>query len=62
MTAPIREGLEAVGVELMPAETVAGAVLDLFAGDQVGECWFVQAGRPPAAFEFRRVPGPRPLR
>jgi NAD(P)-dependent dehydrogenase (short-subunit alcohol dehydrogenase family) len=61
MTEPIREGLEAAGFPLMPAETVAGAVLTLLQGEQAGECWFVQSGRPPAAFEFRRVPGPRPL-
>ncbi len=61
MTAPIREGLEAAGFSLMPAETVAEAVLALLRGDQVGECWFVQSGRPAAAFAFRGVPGPRPL-
>jgi hypothetical protein len=26
-----------------------------------GECWFVQQGREPAPFQFRNVPGPRPL-
>jgi hypothetical protein len=33
-------------------------VLDQFAGDMAGECWFVQPGRV-AAFQFRSVPGPR---
>jgi NAD(P)-dependent dehydrogenase (short-subunit alcohol dehydrogenase family) len=61
MTAPIREGLEAAGFELIPAEVVAETVVRLFALDAAGECWFVQQGREPAPFQFRNVPGPRPL-
>jgi NAD(P)-dependent dehydrogenase (short-subunit alcohol dehydrogenase family) len=61
MTAPIREGLEAAGFELIPAEIVAETVVRLFALDAAGECWFVQQGREPAPFQFRNVPGPRPL-
>lgn len=60
MTAPIREGLEAAGFELIPAEVVAETVVRVFALDVTGECWFVQQGREPAPFRFRNVPGPRP--
>ena len=56
---PIREGLERSGTPIIPAEAVAGAVMELFTGEMTGECWFVQAGRPPANFEFRGIPGPR---
>jgi NAD(P)-dependent dehydrogenase (short-subunit alcohol dehydrogenase family) len=59
MTAPIREGLEAAGFALIPAEVVAETVVRLFALDASGECWFVQLGREPAPFAFRNVPGPR---
>jgi len=54
-----RDAIVASGVAIIPAETVAGAVLELFRGDMTGECWFVQPGREPAAFTFRGVPGPR---
>jgi NAD(P)-dependent dehydrogenase (short-subunit alcohol dehydrogenase family) len=56
---PIRAQLAAGGFELIAAETVAAAVMALFAGDMSGECWYVQAGREPEAFRFRNVPGPR---
>jgi NAD(P)-dependent dehydrogenase (short-subunit alcohol dehydrogenase family) len=59
MTAPIRDGLEAAGFELIPAAVVAETVVRLFALDVAGECWFVQQGREPAPFQFRNVPGPR---
>jgi NAD(P)-dependent dehydrogenase (short-subunit alcohol dehydrogenase family) len=55
----IREGLNAAGLPIIPAEDVADAVVALFASDATGECWFVQAGREPAAFGFRGIPGPR---
>lgn len=58
---PIREGLAASGIPIIPAERVAEAVLDLFSGSMTGECWFVQAGRAPSAFQFRGIPGPRPI-
>jgi NAD(P)-dependent dehydrogenase (short-subunit alcohol dehydrogenase family) len=61
LTAPIREGLEAAGFQLIPAEVVAETVVRLFALDVSGECWFVQQGREPAPFQFRNVPGPRPV-
>jgi len=54
-----RDAIVESGVPIIPAETVAGAVLELFRGDMTGECWFVQPGREPAAFTFRGVPGPR---
>lgn len=61
LTAPIREGLEAAGFQLIPAEVVAETVVRLLALDVSGECWFVQQGREPAPFQFRNVPGPRPV-
>lgn len=56
---PIREMLGQQGIPIIPAEAVAAAVLELFTGTMTGECWFVQAGRPPAPFQFRGIPGPR---
>ncbi|CAA9511079.1 MAG: Putative oxidoreductase [uncultured Solirubrobacteraceae bacterium] len=55
----IREGLAQAGIPVIAAETVAGAVIELLTGDMTGECWFVQAGREPAPFAFRNLPGPR---
>ncbi|MFM9126653.1 MAG: SDR family NAD(P)-dependent oxidoreductase [Solirubrobacterales bacterium] len=56
---PIREGLQQSGTPIIPAEEVAAAVMELLSGEMTGECWFVQAGRPAANFEFRGIPGPR---
>lgn len=57
--AGVREDLIAAGFEIIPAEKVAGAVLQLFGGDMTGEAWVIQAGRDPLPYAFRRVPGPR---
>jgi NAD(P)-dependent dehydrogenase (short-subunit alcohol dehydrogenase family) len=57
---PIRGMLAESGVPIIPAQRVADAVLTLFTGTMSGECWFVQAGREPAPFSFRGLPGPRP--
>lgn len=59
ITAPIAEMLAEQGFPMMPADDPARAAVTLFAAEVGGECWFVQAGREPAAFEFRGVPGPR---
>jgi NAD(P)-dependent dehydrogenase (short-subunit alcohol dehydrogenase family) len=56
---PIREMLAEWGISIIPAESVAGAVVELFAGEMTGECWYVQPGRDPGPFEFRGIPGPR---
>lgn len=56
---PIREALLTEGLPIIPAEAVAEAVVELFAGEMSGECWFVQAGREAESFRFRNVPGPR---
>lgn len=56
---PIRPMLAESGLPIIPAERVADAVLTLLGGDMTGECWFVQAGREPAPFQFRGIPGPR---
>lgn len=57
--ADFRDQLVDQGFPIIPAEDVAAAVLELFSNDATGECWFIQAGRAPAAFRFRNVPGPR---
>jgi NAD(P)-dependent dehydrogenase (short-subunit alcohol dehydrogenase family) len=57
---PIRGMLAEQGLPIIPAGRVAEAVLALFTGDMTGECWCVQAGREPAPFHFRGIPGPRP--
>jgi NAD(P)-dependent dehydrogenase (short-subunit alcohol dehydrogenase family) len=57
---PIRDTLADAGLPIIPAERVAEAVLTLMTGEMTGECWFVQAGRDPAPFQFRGIPGPRP--
>lgn len=59
ITAPMVEMLEQQGFPMMTADEPAAAVMRLFAEEVSGECWFVQAGREPAAFQFRGVPGPR---
>ena len=56
---PMRDALAASGVAIIPAETVAAAVVELFAGDAAGECVVIQPGREPLPFRFRGVPGPR---
>jgi NAD(P)-dependent dehydrogenase (short-subunit alcohol dehydrogenase family) len=56
---PIRAMIAASGVPIIPAEQVAAAVVELFAGDAAGECVVVQPGREPLPFRFRGVPGPR---
>jgi NAD(P)-dependent dehydrogenase (short-subunit alcohol dehydrogenase family) len=58
---PIRDGLAEAGIPIIPAEHVARGVLTLFTGTMTGECWFVQVGREPASFQFRGIPGPRPI-
>jgi NAD(P)-dependent dehydrogenase (short-subunit alcohol dehydrogenase family) len=56
---PFRDVIAATGVAIIPAEKVAGAVVELFAGDAAGECVVIQPGREPLPFAFRGVPGPR---
>jgi NAD(P)-dependent dehydrogenase (short-subunit alcohol dehydrogenase family) len=56
---PIRAMIDASGVRIIPAEQVAAAVVELFAGDAAGECVVIQPGREPLPFNFRGVPGPR---
>jgi len=56
---PLRDMIAASRVPIIPAEHVAAAVVELFAGDAAGECVVIQAGREPLAFNFRGIPGPR---
>jgi NAD(P)-dependent dehydrogenase (short-subunit alcohol dehydrogenase family) len=57
--ATTREGILASGIPIIPPEKVADTVVRIFESDTGGECWFVQAGREPAPFKFRGIPGPR---
>jgi len=59
--APIRESLIDSGFTIIPAEAVADAVVALFAGEDTGSAVVIQSGREPIPFQFRNVPGPRPL-
>jgi NAD(P)-dependent dehydrogenase (short-subunit alcohol dehydrogenase family) len=56
---PLREMLAESGIAIIPAATVAAAVVDLFTGDAAGECVVIQPGRDPLPFAFRGIPGPR---
>jgi NAD(P)-dependent dehydrogenase (short-subunit alcohol dehydrogenase family) len=56
---PLREMIAASGVPIIPAEQVAAAVVELFAGEAAGECVVIQPGREPIPFAFRGIPGPR---
>jgi NAD(P)-dependent dehydrogenase (short-subunit alcohol dehydrogenase family) len=56
---PIRDMIAASGVPIIPAEHVAAAVVELFAGDAAGQCVVIQPGRDPIPFVFRGIPGPR---
>lgn len=58
---PIRAGLKEAGVPIIETVVVAEAVVGLLEGESVGDCVFVQSGRPPAPFAFRNIPGPRPI-
>jgi NAD(P)-dependent dehydrogenase (short-subunit alcohol dehydrogenase family) len=58
LVADFKDGLQAAGFTLLSAEGVAQTVLHVFAGEDSGECWFIQPGREPAPFRFRGVPGP----
>jgi NAD(P)-dependent dehydrogenase (short-subunit alcohol dehydrogenase family) len=60
LIAHVREALRDAGFELLDPQVVADTAMRLFAGDQAGECWFVQVGREPAPFRFRNLPGARP--
>jgi NAD(P)-dependent dehydrogenase (short-subunit alcohol dehydrogenase family) len=57
--ATTREGILASGIPIIPPQKVADTVVGLLASEASGECWFVQAGREPAPFKFRGVPGHR---
>jgi NAD(P)-dependent dehydrogenase (short-subunit alcohol dehydrogenase family) len=59
IVAPIRDALVASGLAIIPAETVAGVVVELMAGEASGECVVIQPGRDQLPFAFRGVPGPR---
>jgi len=56
---PIRADLTASGLSIIPAETVAAAVVELLAGDASDQCLVIQPGRDPLPFAFRGIPGPR---
>lgn len=51
--------LRDAGFPILSVDEVVAAFEAIVEGTGTGECWYVQAGRPSAPFEFRRVPGPR---
>jgi len=59
IVAPFRDSLIASGMPIIAPEQVAETARTIFAGEETGECWFVQAGRESAPFTFRGIPGPR---
>lgn len=56
---PIRELLQSQGMPIIPVQEVIDTILEIFDGEETGECWFVQAGRESQPFKFRNIPGPR---
>jgi NAD(P)-dependent dehydrogenase (short-subunit alcohol dehydrogenase family) len=61
MTAPLREMIDQGGFTMIPAEQVGRVVADVFEGEGTAQAWVIQSGREAIAYEFRRVPGPRPV-
>ena len=59
--ADVRDHLVEAGFTIIPAEAVADAVVELFEGEMTGTAVVIQSGREPLPFQFRNVPGPRPL-
>jgi len=51
--------LRHAGFPLLDPGDVAEGVMRAISSEGTGECWFVQPGREPGAFQFRGVPGPR---
>lgn len=54
-----RELAEAADFPLIPASEIADAVLGCAVGTETGQAFVCQVGRPPTAYRFGRVPGPR---
>jgi NAD(P)-dependent dehydrogenase (short-subunit alcohol dehydrogenase family) len=48
-----------MAVPLISAEAVADAISQILASGDTGQAWYVQAGREPAPYQFRGVPGPK---
>jgi len=55
----IGEWVASVGAPLLTVDEVVDAFMQILGSDEVGQCWFVQPGRPSEPFAFRNVPGPR---
>lgn len=57
---PYRAALTAAGAPIMSADHVAEVLVDVLLDEssQAGDCWYVQAGHPPARFAFGDVPPP----
>jgi NAD(P)-dependent dehydrogenase (short-subunit alcohol dehydrogenase family) len=54
MVAPMREEVLAAGIQLIPPEAIADAVLATARDGATGECWACLPGRPPERFAFHR--------
>jgi NAD(P)-dependent dehydrogenase (short-subunit alcohol dehydrogenase family) len=50
----MREDIVAAGIEPIPAEQIADAVLIAARDSSTGQCWTCLPGRPPEKFEFHR--------
>jgi NAD(P)-dependent dehydrogenase (short-subunit alcohol dehydrogenase family) len=55
----LRERLEGAGFPLLATEEVADAAWIALTSGETGHAWAVQPGRPPVAFRFPTLPGPR---
>jgi NAD(P)-dependent dehydrogenase (short-subunit alcohol dehydrogenase family) len=56
--APLRSGLEDVGMPLLSVETAGQAVLTMFDAPETGQAFLLQPGREVMVYRFRGVPGP----
>src|SRR5947209_1433177 len=54
-----KQALTQAGFPLIPPEGIADACVAAIMSGESGNAWVVQPGRPPLAYGFRGVPGPR---
>ncbi|HUP84053.1 MAG TPA: SDR family oxidoreductase [Acidimicrobiales bacterium] len=60
LVGPARERLKEAGFPMIPPEDIAAAVVRCMTGGaESGDCLVCQPGRPPVAYQFGEVPGPR---
>ncbi len=54
----LRDVLVSSGTPIIPVETAAAAVLQIFDTPETGKAWLLQAGRELMDYRFRGIPGP----